>query len=65
MRYADFEWVFVDMGSTFVDESLCIEKRITDTIASSLITKAEFEAVMRRLRAKTWTHISPHAHILA
>ena len=62
MRYADFEWVFVDMGSTFVDESLCIEKRITDTIVSSSITKAEFEAVMR---AKTWTHISPHAHILA
>ena len=48
MRYADFEWLFVDMGSTFVDESLCIEKRITDTIASSSITKAEFEAVMRR-----------------
>ncbi len=45
------KWLFFDMGSTIMDETPAMEKRIRDTIAETGITFEEFAAKMAEFRA--------------
>ena len=45
-------WLFFDVGSTLVDETLCDEARIRDTIAGSNISAAAFSAQLAHFSAR-------------
>ncbi len=40
------QWIFFDMGSTLIDESLALEHRIRDVIAGTDITRGQFAEKM-------------------
>lgn len=45
-------WLFFDIGSTLVDETLCDEARLADTLRESSITKEAFTAQLRAFAAQ-------------
>ena len=45
-------WLFFDIGSTLVDETLCDEARIHDTIAGSKVTAAAFAEQLVQFSAR-------------
>ena len=44
-------WLFFDMGSTIMNETPAMEKRIRDSIAGTAITYEEIAAKMAEFRA--------------
>ena len=45
-------YLFFDLGSTLIDESLCDRQSILDTIAGSSITAKEFEDKLREFAGR-------------
>jgi len=45
-------WLFFDIGSTLVDESLCDAARIADTVSGSGVLEREFSAQLRKFAAQ-------------
>lgn len=45
-------WIFFDLGSTLVDESVCYEKRYREIIENTDITLGEFKEKVREYAAK-------------
>ena len=45
-------YIFFDLGSTLVDETLCERQRVLDTVAGTAVSPAAFEETMRQAAKK-------------